>query len=268
LLQEVSVKLVLSICIAAAAAAGVVLPDWQARTGGPPVVILPAGPFASRATGDFRRDGRSVDAPLMTDTAPAPLAIMARQVSRRDYAACVADGDCVAAVTTGADDMPQTGVSWQDATAYAVWLSGETGMDWRLPSDAEWQRAAAERAANTAVASSDDPAQRWLAQYAATTRQRGPADPVLRQGGAFGANSQGVEDIAGNVWEWTDSCMISATATGTGPFSLADPYCGVRIAQGRHPAAVIDFVRDAQTGGCGMGLPPDHLGFRLVRDHG
>ncbi|TNC43206.1 formylglycine-generating enzyme family protein, partial [Rubellimicrobium rubrum] len=32
-----------------------------------------------------------------------------------------------------------------------------------------------------------------------------------------------------------------------------------------HRAAVIDFVRDASSGGCAAGVPPHHLGFRLVR---
>jgi len=46
---------------------------------------------------------------------------------------------------------------------------------------------------------------------------------------------------------------------------VTDSYGGVRIAGGRHRAAIIDFVRDASVGGCAVGLPPDHLGFRLVR---
>lgn len=29
---------------------------------------------------------------------------------------------------------------------------------------------------------------------------------------------------------------------------------------------VVDFIRDASAGGCGSGVPPDFLGFRLVRE--
>jgi hypothetical protein len=46
----------------------------------------------------------------------------------------------------------------------------------------------------------------------------------------------------------------------------ATAVCGARIAEGRHRAVVIDFVRDARSGGCAAGLPPEYLGFRLVRD--
>jgi hypothetical protein len=38
------------------------------------------------------------------------------------------------------------------------------------------------------------------------------------------------------------------------------------VVEGRHRAVVIDFVRDASAGGCAAGVPPDHLGFRLVRE--
>jgi hypothetical protein len=43
------------------------------------------------------------------------------------------------------------------------------------------------------------------------------------------------------------------------------PNCGVRVAEGRHRAYVTDFIRDARAGGCASGVPPSHLGFRLVR---
>ncbi len=42
--------------------------------------------------------------------------------------------------------------------------------------------------------------------------------------------------------------------------------CGVRIVEGRHRAYMTDFVRDAKTGGCAVGAPPDLLGMRLVRE--
>jgi hypothetical protein len=42
--------------------------------------------------------------------------------------------------------------------------------------------------------------------------------------------------------------------------------CGVRVVEGQHRAYVTDFIRDARAGGCAAGVPPTHLGFRLVRE--
>jgi len=40
----------------------------------------------------------------------------------------------------------------------------------------------------------------------------------------------------------------------------------VRVVEGSHWSYVTDFIRDARAGGCAAGVPPRHLGFRLVRD--
>jgi hypothetical protein len=49
--------------------------------------------------------------------------------------------------------------------------------------------------------------------------------------------------------------------TNSGP--REDEECGD---PGQHRAYVTDFIRDARAGGCAVGVPPDNLGFRLVRE--
>jgi len=191
--------------------------------------------------------------------------IMKYQVSRDEYSACVTDGACADA-ETGSGIMAQTNVNWGDATTYAAWLSDQTGETWRLPTALEWRRAAAEATGDAAPDESDlDPGERMLAQYERGVLLGGSSSPALRPRGGFGENSLGVADIGGNVWEWTNGCMETGEIRADGTIDARSPYCGVRITGGRHQAAVIDFVRDPRGGGCAIGLPPDHLGFRLVR---
>src|SRR5690349_24122656 len=100
-----------------------------------------------------------------------PLRVMQRQVGGGDYRRCVDAGAC-RPIDDDAADRPAVQVSWQDATAYAQWLSRATGMRFRLPTDEEWTYAAAERFSDDAAAQSElstDPGNRALARYASET---------------------------------------------------------------------------------------------------
>jgi formylglycine-generating enzyme required for sulfatase activity len=107
-------------------------------------------------------------------------------------------------------DHPVVYVSWQDAMAYCEWLSQMTGQAYRLPSEAEMEKAAR---------GSDGRRYPWGDQ--APTDQRcnfgksvGNTTPVgtysTPTGGRFktvegGDSPFGCGDMAGNVWEWTNS---------------------------------------------------------------
>lgn len=230
----------------------------------PELVTVESGEILYRPLGNFSQAGKS-RTPKRRPTAVSGFEIMKFQVTGAQYAVCVADGAC-AAVRAVRDAMPQTGVNWNDATAFADWYSARTGETWRLPTEREWQLAAAERYGDSAAEyEAVDPGQQMLATYENGVALRRAADPGLHAAGSFGTNSRGLADVSGNVWEWTLGCMQTGRLAADGTVAEAEPYCGVRIAGGVHRAAIIDFVRDASVGGCAVGLPPDHLGFRLVR---
>lgn len=245
------------------AAAGLLMPE---PLRGPETVRIEAAEIDYRPIGNFRQNDRMVTSPLRRHPVAA-FDIMRFQVSKAEYAQCVEEGGCAQTAAPGTWDYPQTQVSWSDATAYAEWLSRRTGETWRLPTPEEWQRAAAERFSDDGIeADGTDPSARWLSQYQRGSDLRRDAATDLRASGGYGQNALGVADIGGPVWEWTDGCMENATLGPDGDSLESGTYCGVRIAGGRHRALIIDFVRDASVGGCAVGLPPDYLGFRLVRE--
>ena len=75
---------------------------------------------------------------------------------------------------------------------------------------------------------------------------------IVRRGGTLG---RGIYTLPGGVVESGET------------LSHLDS-CGVRLLEGRHRTPMNIFVRDAMGGGCSVGVPPDNLGFRLVREPG
>ena len=267
--------------LGAAAVAALLLippPDAPDVSGRPGVVAaietvtVRPGRFDYRVPGEFLKAGRPVDGPMVDKRMRRPIEIMAYQVSAAEYAACAADGACAPADAPygAAADLPVTGVSYRDAVNYAWWLSQKTGESWRLPTDEEWAFAAAERFGDDALgleeAKEEDanPAARWLAAY--RSRNGAERDPAVKPRGHFGANSNGLFDLAGSVWEWTGTCHARNRVDAAGRLVEATQSCGVRVVGGRHRGYMSNFLRDGKSGGCAAGMAPDNLGFRLVRE--
>ena len=229
------------------------------------VVELDQAAVSYRVAGDFTKMGRTAEAPLVTARLERPFAIMKHQVSSADYQRCVDDAACrpLDRGVVVAADRPAVQVSWHDATAYAAWLTRQTGERYRLPTDEEWALAAGSRFRDDGLpVDDDDPSKRWIARYERKS-ERLPADDATRSFGSFGVNENGLSDLAGNVWEWTSTCFVRTATNEAGQVSRSQ-NCGVRVVQGQHRSYVTDFIRDARAGGCAAGIPPSNLGFRLV----
>lgn len=236
----------------------------------PTISVLPHE-FSYRQDGEFYRNGFAVDAPLLkVEGKGIPLTIMKYQVSEADYERCVEARRCKPAdySAPARGNFPATGMSFDDATAYAAWLSEATGQQWRLPTDREMAMAAGEKFPDDALGVDTDttnPAIRWLADYDRETRRK-PMDARPQPAGSFGEAESGLADFAGNIWEWTSTCHRRVELGGNAGATKQDVACGVYVTVGRHRSPMSSFVREPKSGGCAVGTPPANLGFRLVRD--
>jgi formylglycine-generating enzyme required for sulfatase activity len=114
--------------------------------------------------------------------------------------------------------QPVAGVSWFEATRFCEWLSSHTARNYRLPTEAEWERAARGGLGQKNFPWGNDPPQS-LPDY--TTRWQTGPEPVAR----YAANSFGLYDICDNIHEWCsdwydpNSYVNSAERNPQGPES-------------------------------------------------
>jgi formylglycine-generating enzyme required for sulfatase activity len=96
----------------------------------------------------------------------------------------------------GKENHPVVNISWDDATAFCMWLSQETGCIFRLPTEAEWEKAAR---------GSDGRIYPWGDAWDANKANAGETNPGTTPVGQFspqGDSPYGLADMSGNVWEW------------------------------------------------------------------
>lgn len=184
------------------------------------------------------------------------LQVMTREVTRREWKACADAGACedlTGPTSASQPDIPMTGVNRFDVETYIAWANAQGNRVHRLPTAAEWRVIAADLPRTAYKKLFDDPRMAWAANYGAMPSISG----VVRPSGGFGTLANGISDLGGNVWEWTDTCARDGF----------DPSrCPAYTVEGLHETALPIFVRDPFSGGCASGTPPNHVGFRLVSD--
>jgi len=175
------------------------------------------------------------------------------------------------------DNEPVTMVSWDEAVGFCEWLSKKEGRKYRLPTDDEWSAAVgmAGKEPKTGLPASKQtaadkvfpwgaalPPPNGFGNYAdaaftakfpkhfffqGSTDGFATAAPVMK----FQANSLGIYDLGGNVWEWCSDWIDDARER--------------RVARG---GSWYGYEADDALSGCRGGIPPaqrrPYYGFRVV----
>lgn len=263
----------------------------------PEMVVLPPGRFVMGST-EAETEREHVPAPQAVVEHPAhevaiayPLAIGRSEVTRAQYAAfvratkrpetpCLVYLDKAWRTLPGSswdyapfpqrDDHPAICVSWDDAAAYAAWLSQRAGQRYRLPSEAEWEYAA--RAGTTTArywGDGVDDACAW-----ANVADRGSPRPQFGcdDGWRFTApalfgrpNAFGLYGMLGNVGEWTADCGLSDYATAPRDGSVATGAdCTTHTGRGGSWWNDAYYIRAARR--FSMAGSYFIVGFRVVRE--
>ena len=160
-------------------------------------------------------------------------------------------------------DHPVTLVRWDDAVAYCSWLTAATGRRFRLPTEAEW-----EKAARGGLKGQVYP---WGDRFD-QTRANFLADPAdrARRGTTpcrtFPANDYGVFDAIGNVWEWVSDWYGAEIYAEAGRRNPQGPPDGLMrlVRGGAWLVADVRMLRCSHR----HKVPPDTysyaIGFRIV----
>ncbi|HET7591476.1 MAG TPA: SUMF1/EgtB/PvdO family nonheme iron enzyme [Rhodanobacteraceae bacterium] len=174
---------------------------------------------------------------------------------------------------------PVVNVSWNDAHAYAAWLSRHTGKQYRLPTEAEYEYA--ERAGSTTLYWWGDVTPKVLVENLTGSGDRSPAHrswanafkgyedgywgpaPVM----SFLANPFGLYDMSGNVSEWVADCWhenyVRAPNDGS---AWVNPGCSERVIRGGSWGSAPDQDRSSFRQGAPAEARSGRVGFRVVRN--
>ena len=264
----------------------------------PEMVIVPAGSFVlGSAAGEAGR--HAAEGPSRQVTLGESFAVGVHEVTRREYAAFLREsghaggGSCWVyeqgewgqrADRTWRDpgygqtgDHPAVCVSWNDAAAYADWLTRKTGTVYRLPSEAEWEYAARGGTRTSRHFGDDASRQCRYANGADETANRqgagfAPAascrDGYLETApvGRYEANGFGLRDVLGNVWEWTRDCWNDGHGGASSDGRARERGdCARRVLRGGSWSSFPRFLRSAHRGRNPAGIRVNDIGFRVAR---
>jgi formylglycine-generating enzyme required for sulfatase activity len=258
---------------------------------GPELVIIPPGRFQMGSPDDEpKRDKREGPQHAVTLTKPFALGRYAmtvgefrRSVTARGYKSEAEQGGGAYGWTGSewkqdkrfnwqspgfeqGENHPVVCVSWNDAVAYCQWLSEQTGAEYRLPSEAQWEYAC--RAGTTTPfwwGNTITPQQaNYNGNYPYNKGEEGEYRRKTVPVDQFEPNPWGLYQMHGNVWEWVQDWYAAYKGE-----AQTDPIYAQsgspRVFRGGSWYLHASFLRAACRRRNAPGFRVDHLGFRPAR---
>jgi formylglycine-generating enzyme required for sulfatase activity len=227
----------------------------------PPVteimVEIPAGPFTLGSDEGDPEDGpaQEMDLPAFEidrfEVTNADFDAFAKSTGYLTYAEQQGLGNWRSEWDMGEDNHPVAMVTWDDAAAYCEWLGK------RLPTEVEWEKAARGEDGRRFPWGND-----WDSSKA-NVKEAGLRGTVAVGSFGAGASPNGIDDVTGNVWEWTADWYQAYPGN-----TVDDPYYGeqFRVTRGGgwfdEEAQSTTFNRNAADP---SKTANDDLGFRCAR---
>ena len=241
----------------------------------PQMVVVPPGAYW-QGSDDTSSLALNMEKPRRMVTIDNAFAVSIYEVTMAQWDECYQAQGCSSQPGDngwGRGNRPVIMVSWNDAEEYVHWISEQTGQEYRLPSESEWEYFA--RAGEQSDWPGGDPAQvcqygniagsetgfRWQHSECSDKLPLGTA-----QAGSFRANSFGLYDTTGNVSEWTADCMnlsyldapVDGSAWGRG-------ICSSHMTRGGSWITGSKEIRLPARFNLKNGDRNDFTGFRVVR---
>lgn len=233
----------------------------------PPVLVkaelvdIPGGTF------QMGRVGATVSELPVHSVSVKPFAMDKTEVTNAEYAQFISEtqraspSNWVSSMPIpGAESLPVTFVSYNDATAFAEWRSKRDGVQYRLPTEEEWEYAARGGDQGNIYPWGNT----WMEDYAVTL-QTGAKTPKSVGTSPHDKTRWGIMDMMGNVYEWTST---KATYYPGSPGKVEGEQRGHYVMRGASFATALDnpkpisATRRDWVSGDTMASA---LGFRLVR---
>ena len=223
----------------------------------PKMVIIPTGKFMM---GDIQGTGYQNEQPVH-QVSVGSFAMSVNEITFADY-------DIFTQATEreplndqgwGRENRPVINVSWEEAIAYVEWLSQETGQNYRLPTEAEWEYAA--RAGTTT--------QYWWGNEIGTDKAN--CEGCDKQWdytaptGSFAPNPFGLYDTAGNVKEWTCSAYEKQYQGQELHCANQNEENQLRVIRGGSWYNWPKQLRSADRSWKAVDIRVNNVGFRIVR---